>query len=202
VHINFPPIPTEISILCHQAKTDDIFLPGGRVGPSPFTKIRKVEIFVLETLILHFGFELPSNIFRTMYLYWGQTIIVNYYGIKYSLYIAIVAFRDLIDNFKKEKTKTSLTKRVERRTSVPTWGIQSYKAGIEGSACRGAYVLLSGGMIVSEMSGVLKHLQLTLISNINLNLRPWFVANTQIEKLKFTREEITSLQLLVLTTTF
>jgi hypothetical protein len=34
----FPPFPTEISLLCQHAKTNTIFLPGGRVGPSPFTK--------------------------------------------------------------------------------------------------------------------------------------------------------------------
>jgi len=35
-----------------------------------------------------------------MYLYWGQTIIENYYGIKYSLYVAYVAFRDVINSFR------------------------------------------------------------------------------------------------------
>jgi hypothetical protein len=35
-----------------QRRKNDIFLPGGRVGPSPFTKMNKVEIFLLETLIL------------------------------------------------------------------------------------------------------------------------------------------------------
>ena len=34
-----------------------------------------------------------------MYLYWEQTIIENYSGIKYSLYVASVGFRDFIDNF-------------------------------------------------------------------------------------------------------
>ena len=30
-----PPFSIEISIHCHHAETNDIFLPGGRVGPSP-----------------------------------------------------------------------------------------------------------------------------------------------------------------------
>jgi hypothetical protein len=52
-----PPFPTEIAILCHHTKTNDIFLPGGRVGPSSsFTKVNKVEIFLVETLALQIGF--------------------------------------------------------------------------------------------------------------------------------------------------
>ena len=43
----FPPFPTEIEILCHHSETNDIFLPGGRVGPSPFTKVNKTEIFLI-----------------------------------------------------------------------------------------------------------------------------------------------------------
>jgi hypothetical protein len=69
----FPPFPTEIAVLCHHAKTNDIFLPGGRVGPSPFTKLNKVEIFLLETLVLQIGFRLHSELSSTMYLYWEQT---------------------------------------------------------------------------------------------------------------------------------
>jgi len=65
----FPPFPTEIAILCHHAETYVIFLPGGRVGPSPLTKINKVEIFLVETLVLKIGFRLPSDLFSTMYLY-------------------------------------------------------------------------------------------------------------------------------------
>ena len=34
----FPPFPIEIAILCHYAQTNDIFMPGDRVGHSPFTK--------------------------------------------------------------------------------------------------------------------------------------------------------------------
>jgi hypothetical protein len=49
----FPPFPTEIAVLCHHAKTNDIFLPSGRVGPSPLTQMNKVEIFLTETLILY-----------------------------------------------------------------------------------------------------------------------------------------------------
>jgi hypothetical protein len=37
VLIIFSPFPTEIEVLCHHAETNDIFLPGGRVGPSPFS---------------------------------------------------------------------------------------------------------------------------------------------------------------------
>ncbi len=66
----YPPFPTKIAILCHHAKTNEIFLHGGRVGPSPFTKIDKVEIFLIETLVLQIGFRLPSDLFSTMYLYW------------------------------------------------------------------------------------------------------------------------------------
>jgi len=39
---HFPPFPTEIEVLCHHAKRDDIFLLGGRVGPSPLTKMNKI----------------------------------------------------------------------------------------------------------------------------------------------------------------
>jgi hypothetical protein len=71
----FPPFSTEIAILCHRAETNDIFLLGGRVGPSPFTKITKVEIFLLETLVLQIGFRLPSDILSsTMHLYWEQIV--------------------------------------------------------------------------------------------------------------------------------
>ena len=57
----FPPFPTKIVILRHRAETNDMFLPCGRVGPSPFTKMNKVEIFLLETLILQIGFRLPFD---------------------------------------------------------------------------------------------------------------------------------------------
>ena len=53
----FPPFPTEIEVLCHHAETNDIFLPSGRVGPSPLTKVNKVEMFLIETLILQIGFR-------------------------------------------------------------------------------------------------------------------------------------------------
>ena len=52
VLIMCPPFPTEIAVLCNHAKTSDIFLLGGRVGPSLFTKTNKVEVFQLETFIL------------------------------------------------------------------------------------------------------------------------------------------------------
>jgi hypothetical protein len=65
----FPPFPTKNAILCHHAKTNDICLPGGRVGPSPFTKMNKVEIVLVETLDLQIGFRLPYNLSSTMYLY-------------------------------------------------------------------------------------------------------------------------------------
>ena len=48
----FPLSPTEIAVLCHHAKTNDVFLPGGRVGPSSFSKISKVDISFLEALII------------------------------------------------------------------------------------------------------------------------------------------------------
>ncbi len=46
----YPPFPTKIVILCPHAETNDIFGPGGRVGPSPITKMNKVEIFLAKTL--------------------------------------------------------------------------------------------------------------------------------------------------------
>ncbi len=95
-----PPFLIEIEVPCHHAETNDICLLGGRVGPIPITKINKVEIFLLETLVLHIGFRLPSDTFSTMHLYWEQTVIENYYGIKYSLYVANVAFRDVINSFR------------------------------------------------------------------------------------------------------
>jgi len=73
----YPPFPTEFAVLCHHAETNDIFLPGGRVGPSPFTKIDKLEIFLIETLVLQIGFRLPSDLFNTMYLYWEQIVTEN-----------------------------------------------------------------------------------------------------------------------------
>ncbi len=41
----YPPFPTEIAVLCHHAATNDIFLLGGRVGPSPITRMGRVENF-------------------------------------------------------------------------------------------------------------------------------------------------------------
>ena len=35
-----------------------------------------------------------------MYLYWEQTVTENYHGIKYSLYVADVSFRDFINSFR------------------------------------------------------------------------------------------------------
>jgi hypothetical protein len=96
----FPPFRTEIAILCHHAKTSDIFLPGSRVGPSPFTKMNKVEIFLAETLVLQIGIRFPPDLSSTMYLYWEQTVTENYYEVKYSLYVADVRFRDFINNFR------------------------------------------------------------------------------------------------------
>ena len=88
-----PPFPTNNAILCHHAETNNIFLPGGRVGPITFTKVNKVEIFLLETLVLQIGFRLPSDISSTMYLYWEQIVTENYYEVKYSLYVVDVQFR-------------------------------------------------------------------------------------------------------------
>jgi hypothetical protein len=92
-----PPSPTEIEILCHHTKTNDIFLPGGRVGPSPLTKMNMVEIFLVETLVLQIGFRLTSGLSSTMYLYWEQTVTESYNEVKYSLYVADVKFRDFIN---------------------------------------------------------------------------------------------------------
>ena len=96
----FPPLPTEIALLCHHAETNDIFLLGGRVGPSPITHMNKVEIFLVETLVVQIEFRLPSDLFSTMYLYREQTVTEIYYGVRYSLYVADVGFRDFINNFR------------------------------------------------------------------------------------------------------
>ena len=58
-----------MTVFCHHAETNDIFLHGGRVGPSPLTKMNRVEIFLMETLVLQIGFRLPADAFRRMYLY-------------------------------------------------------------------------------------------------------------------------------------
>jgi hypothetical protein len=96
----FPLFPTEVAVLCHHAETNYIFLPCGRVGPSPFTRGNKTEIFLIETLVLQIGFRLPAYLFNTMYLYWEQIVTCNYYEVKYSLYVADVNFRDFINNFR------------------------------------------------------------------------------------------------------
>jgi hypothetical protein len=88
----FPPFPTKIAILCHHAKTNDICLPGGRVGPSPFTKMNKGEIFLVENLVFKIGFRLPYDLSSTMHLYWEQIVTENYYEVTYSLYVADVKF--------------------------------------------------------------------------------------------------------------
>jgi hypothetical protein len=95
-----PPFPTQIAVLCHHAKTNDIFLPSGRVGPSPLTRMNKVEIFLVETLVLQIGFRLPSDLLSTMYLYWEQYVTENYYDVTYSLYVTDVGFRDFINSFR------------------------------------------------------------------------------------------------------
>jgi len=56
--------------------------------PSPFTKMKKVEICLLETFVLQIGFRLPSNMSSTMYEYSEQSVTESYYGIKYSLCVA------------------------------------------------------------------------------------------------------------------
>jgi len=87
-------------LLFHHAKTNDMFLPSGRVGPSPITRADKIEIFLVETLVLHIGFRLPSDFTSTMYLYREQTVTEYYHGIKYSLHVSDVSFRNFIDNFR------------------------------------------------------------------------------------------------------
>jgi hypothetical protein len=96
----FPPFPTEIAVLCHYVKTNYIILPCGHVGPSPFTRVNKVELFLVETLVLQIRFRLPSYFSSTMVPYWEQTFTENYHGIKYSLYSADVSFRDSVDSFR------------------------------------------------------------------------------------------------------
>jgi hypothetical protein len=48
----------------------------------------------LETLVLHIGFRLA------WYKHWEQTVTTNNYGIRYSLYVKDIAFRDFIDSFR------------------------------------------------------------------------------------------------------
>ncbi len=43
----FPTFPIEITFLCHHAETNDVFLPGGRVGLSPLSKSNRVEFFLV-----------------------------------------------------------------------------------------------------------------------------------------------------------
>ncbi len=62
--------------------------------------MNKVEIFLVETIVKIIGFRLPSDLFSTMCLYWGQIVTENYYGVKYSLYVADVGFRDFINSFR------------------------------------------------------------------------------------------------------
>ena len=70
------------------------------MGSSPLTNTNKVEISLVETLVLQIGFRLPSDLFSTMYLYWEQTVTEKYYDVKYSLCVADVGFRDFINNFR------------------------------------------------------------------------------------------------------
>ena len=44
------------------------------MGPSPLTKMTKVEIFMIETFILQTGFRSPSNALSIMYLYREQIV--------------------------------------------------------------------------------------------------------------------------------
>jgi hypothetical protein len=83
-----PPFPTQIAMVCHHTKTNYSFLHCGRVGPSPLTKIKRVEIFLLETLIYSLGLDYPlTYLFNKMHLYWEQIVSQNYRAIKYSLLI-------------------------------------------------------------------------------------------------------------------
>ncbi len=70
------------------------------MGPSLITRMNKEENFLLETLVLQIGLRLSSDLFNTMYLYWDQIVTENYYGVKYSLYVADVNFRDFINSFR------------------------------------------------------------------------------------------------------
>jgi hypothetical protein len=108
-----PPFPKEIAVLCHHAETNDIFLPDGRVGPSPFTKMNKVEIFLVEPLILQTRFRLPSDLSSTMYLYWEQTVTENYYEVKYFVYVTDVRFRDFINSFKNIRGAQALVSNIK-----------------------------------------------------------------------------------------
>ena len=75
-------------------------MPGGCVGPSPLTRVNKVETFLVESLVLQIGFRLPFDLSSTMYLYWEQIVPENYHGIKYSLYVVGESFRDFINSLR------------------------------------------------------------------------------------------------------
>ncbi len=96
----FPPFPTEIAVLCHHAETNDVFLLGGLVGLSPLSKSPRVEIFIVETLLLQIGFKLPSDSFSRILLYWEQSVSENYSEHTYSVYVADVNFRYFINDFR------------------------------------------------------------------------------------------------------
>ena len=96
----FPPSPTEIAVLCHHAETNDMFLPSGRIGSSPITRMNKVKIFLVETLVLQIGFRLLFDLFSIVYFYWEQTVTKNNNGINYSMYVVDLSFRDFIMSFR------------------------------------------------------------------------------------------------------
>ena len=53
-----PSFPTKIVVLCHHTETNNIFLPDGRVGPSPLTKMNKTGIqnsFDLRLMSIYFS---------------------------------------------------------------------------------------------------------------------------------------------------
>ena len=79
--IIFPPLATKIKIvvLYHHAETNDIFLHGDRVGPSPFSKMNHVEICLLESFIVQIGVK--------EHMYWEQRVTEIFYAIKYILLI-------------------------------------------------------------------------------------------------------------------
>jgi hypothetical protein len=59
-----------------------------------------VEDFLVETIVLQIGFRLSSNLSSIMYLYWEENVTENYHGIKDSLYVADVCYKDFSKSLK------------------------------------------------------------------------------------------------------
>ena len=81
-------------------------------------RVKKVEICLIETRILQIGLRLPSDFSSTMYLYWKQMVTQNYYGVKYSLYVANVSFRNVFGSFRNVSVAQSLVANITFQEEV------------------------------------------------------------------------------------